>query len=65
MLVVFQKSPRLVLGEGLPELLLSVHDDGPVPGDGFFDRFSRDQQKPDPLLPSLNADFIAPVKQHQ
>jgi hypothetical protein len=51
--------------EGLLKFLLRVHHDGTVPRDRLFNRFSRNQQKPNPLGPGLHNNFIAAVEQHQ
>ena len=37
---LFQERPLLKFRECLPQLLLCVHHDGTVPGDGFFERLS-------------------------
>src|SRR5204862_2164956 len=50
---------------GLTKLVLRVHDDRTIPGDWLFERFPRNQQKPNPLGPGLNADLVATVEQYE
>src|SRR4029450_8004074 len=60
---VFDKGPLLNLSDGLPELLLSIHDNRTVPCDGLFERFPGYQEKADPLLAGLNGHFIPAIEQ--
>src|ERR1041385_5199351 len=60
-----QEGPLLELIVGLPELLLRVHDDRPVPGDGLLERLPRHQEEPDPLVAGLHRDLIAAGEEHQ
>src|SRR4030095_8791401 len=62
---VFNEGPLLNLSDGLPELLLSIHDKRTVPRDGLFERFPGYQEKADPLLAGLNGHFIAAIEQDE
>ena len=62
---LLMKVPSAQLADGLLQLGLRVHDDGPVPGDRLLDRLARNQQEADALLAGLNRDLIAAVEQHQ
>jgi len=55
----------LQLRHRLSKFLLRVHNDGPVPRDRLFDRFTRNQQEPDALIAGLNDDLISAVEHHQ
>ncbi len=57
--------PVAQLGDGLLELGLRVHDDGPVPGDRLPDRPSRHQKEPDALLAGLDRHLIAAVEEDE
>ena len=43
----------------LAELLLRVHHDGAVPGDGFFEWLAGDEQEADAVVTGLHRDFVA------
>src|SRR5260370_5379811 len=60
-----QERPLLELLERLPELLLGVHDDGAVPCHGLLERLPRNQEEPDPVIPSLHRDLVALVEEHE
>ena len=51
------------LAEGLLELVLGVHDDGAVPGDGLLEGLAGDEEKADAVLAGLDADFVAAIKE--
>lgn len=50
--------------ECLLQLVLSVHDDRPVPCDRLFNRLAGNQQKANPFRPRLHHDFVSAVEQH-
>lgn len=54
--------PQLV--ESLLQFFLRVHDDGPVPGDRFFDRLARYQKKANAFLSGLYDHFVAAIEQY-
>src|ERR1041385_8596363 len=60
-----QECSLLQLLEGLLQLFLGIHDDRSIPGDRFFEWFSRNQQEPDAVLPGLHFDLITGVEQNQ
>src|SRR6476660_4821920 len=62
---VFNKGSLLNLSGGLPELLLSIHDNRTVPRHGLFERFPGYQETADPLLAGLNGHFIAAIEQDE
>src|SRR5262245_36773308 len=55
----------LKLEDRLPQLLLRVHHDRPVPGDRLLERLSRDQQEPDSLIPGLHHHLVTSIEQHE
>src|SRR5260370_16920300 len=56
-----EKGSLLQFRECLLQLLLRVHHDGPVPCDGFLERFARDEQEAHSIFSSLHRDFVAAV----
>src|ERR1051326_2498960 len=62
---MLNESPVLKLGVSLSKLFLGIHHNRSIPGDRFFDRFSRNQQKANTLLPGLHQYFISVIKQNQ
>src|SRR5712691_3895758 len=60
-----QERALLELLERLPELRLGVHHDGAVPCHGLFQRFPRNQEEPDPVIPGLHRDLVALVEEHE
>src|SRR5260370_7107402 len=58
-----EKGSLLQFRECLLQLLLRVHHDGPVPCDGFLERFARDEQEAHSIFSTLDLAFVAPVKQ--
>src|SRR5579864_8232444 len=51
--------------EGPLQLLLGVHHDRSVPGDGFRQRLAGHQQEADPLVAGLHRDLVAAVEEHE
>jgi len=49
----------------LAELLLRVHHDAAVPGDGFFEWLAGDEQEADAVVTGLHRDFVAAVEEHE
>lgn len=64
-LTVLDELAGLQFVHGLTQFRLRVHHDRAVPSHRFFNRLTRDQQEPDPLIASLNHDFISSVEQYQ
>ena len=60
-----QKCPLLQFVIRLLQLRLSIHDDRPIPRHRLLQRLSRNQQKPNAILPRLNLNPISASKQHQ
>src|SRR6202022_97858 len=58
---LFQERPLLEFRERLPKLLLRVHHDWAVPGHPVLKRLSRDQEEPNPVVPCLHGDLVAPI----
>src|SRR5713101_6478990 len=61
----FQEGAFLQFGEGLAELLLGVHDDGAVPGDGLFEGLAGDEEKADAFIAGLDDDFVAAIEEDE
>src|SRR5579872_318390 len=61
----FDKRAGFELAPGLSELLFGIHHNRTAPGNRFLDRLPRDEQKTDALLPSLDSDVVASIKQNQ
>src|SRR5690348_18345699 len=60
-----EESSHFQLVEGLPKLLLRVHHNGTVPGDGLFQRLAGNEQETDAVFACLNFYFIAAIKKNE
>src|SRR5260370_9273621 len=60
-----EKGSLLQFRECLLQLLVRVHHDGPVPCDGFLERFARDEQEAHSLFSTLDRASFAAVKGHE
>lgn len=62
---LLQEFSLLKLLECLPQLLLCVHHDWPIPGHRFLERLSRNQKKADSVIACLDRDFVAAIEEHE
>ena len=60
-----EERPLAQFLERLAELLLRVHHDRAVPGDGLLERLSRDEKEPNPVVAGLHLDLVAAVEEHE
>src|SRR5215510_8174106 len=60
-----QKCSALEVLESPLELLLCVHYYRAEPGHRLFERLSRNQEEPDPLVPGVDRDLVAAVEEHE
>src|SRR5258708_3632902 len=60
-----EERPPFKLVERLPELLLRVHHDRPIPRDRLLERLARDQQEADTIVAGLYREFVAAVKKYE
>src|SRR5437879_12833245 len=58
----FQKGPLLQFRESLLQLFLSIHDNRPIPCDRLLKWLSRNQQKPDSVIPGLHRDLVPAIE---
>src|SRR5262245_21627083 len=59
---LLQKRSLFEVLKSLPELLLRVHNDRPVPCNGLLQRLSRYQKETDSFLPGLDGEFVATIE---
>jgi len=62
---MLNKRPLLELFESHPQFLLRIHYDGTIPGNGFPDRFSGDQEKTERLRFRGTRNGVAVAEEHQ
>src|SRR5918911_5058924 len=62
--ILAKRAARELL-EGDAQLVLGVHHDGTVPGDGLAERLARDAQQPHALRLGRDGDLVAVTKDHQ
>src|ERR1017187_5111597 len=60
-----QKRSFIQLLERLPKLLLRVHHNRAVPGDGLFKRLAGAEQETDAIFAGFDGHFVAAIKDHQ
>src|SRR5262245_48103007 len=55
----------LQLRVSLPQFVLGVHHDGPIPGYWLLEWPARHQQEADPFFAGGDDDFVAAVEEHE
>src|SRR5262245_56571670 len=63
--VALDKSPIPQLARCLLQLGLRVHNDGPVPGDGFLKGLARHEQEAHAFLAGLHSDLVAAIEENK
>lgn len=62
---VFDEISLTVLFEGDAQLIMGVHHDGTLPGNGFTDGFAGYEQKAQSMLLCIGHDLLAIIEEHQ
>src|SRR5437867_4865118 len=64
-LTLLDERAVLELGVRPPQLVLRVHDDGPVPRHRLLDRLPRHEQEPDTGVACVDRHRVPAVEQHE
>src|ERR1700685_4192551 len=62
---LFQKCPFLQFRKRLPQLLLRIHHNRPVPCDRLSQRLAGNQQEADSVVSGLHSNLIAAIKNNE
>jgi hypothetical protein len=62
LLPALQEGALFEVAEGIAKLILGVHHDRTIPGDGFLERLAGDKQETDAVVAGLHHEFVAAIE---